>query len=90
MRWRLRDLRDRIMERFFVLLDERSVGRMLKTLNFSHISVRPRHPLADAEAQEAHKKTPPISLPQRSLQPRKTGRSSSGGRTKHGSASKAA
>src|SRR5208337_1726523 len=55
VRWRLRDLRDRILARFFVLLDERSVGRMLKTLDFSHISVRPRHPQADPAAQEAHK-----------------------------------
>jgi hypothetical protein len=26
-------------------------------VTFSHISVRPRHPQANAEAQEAHKKT---------------------------------
>ncbi len=56
VRWRLRDLRERILARFFVVMDERSVGRILKTLRLSHISVRPRHPLADAEAQEAHKK----------------------------------
>jgi transposase len=56
VRWRLRDLRDRILARFFVPMDERSVGRILKTLTFSHISVRPRHPQADAAAQEAHKK----------------------------------
>jgi transposase len=56
VRWRLRDLRERILARFFVLMDERSVGRILKSLTFSHISVRPRHPQADAEAQEAHKK----------------------------------
>jgi len=90
VRWRLRDLRDRILARFFVLLDERSVGRMLKTLDFSHISVRPRHPQADPAAQEAHKKTSPISLPQRFLPPRGTSRSSFGGRMKRGSASEAA
>ena len=55
VRWRLRDLRDRILARFFVPMHERSVGRILKTLTFSHISVRPRHPQADAAAQEAHK-----------------------------------
>ena len=54
LRWRLRDLRARILARFFVLMDERSVGRTLKTLTFSHMSVRPRHPQADAAAQEAH------------------------------------
>jgi transposase len=56
VRWRLRDLRDRILARFFVSMDERSVGRILKKLTFSHISVRPRHPQADAAAQEEHKK----------------------------------
>ena len=56
VRWRLFDLRERILARFFVVMDERSVGRILKTLTFSHISVRPRHPQADVEAQEAHKK----------------------------------
>ena len=55
VRWRLRDLRDRILARFFVVMDERSVGRILKTLTFRHISVRPRHPQADAEAQETQK-----------------------------------
>ena len=56
VRWRLSDLRRRILDRFFVLLDERSVGRMLKAMRFSHISVRPRNPKADTEAQQAHKK----------------------------------
>src|SRR6195952_4712099 len=60
VRWRLRDLRDRILARFFVPMDERSVGRILKTLRFSHVSVRPRHPQAAAAAQEAPKKTFPI------------------------------
>jgi transposase len=82
VRWRLRDLRDRIMARFFVLMDERSVGRILKTLTFSHMSVRPRHPQADAAAQEAHKKTLPNWLLPPSPRPRTAGRSSCGGRTK--------
>jgi transposase len=56
VRWRLRDLCERLLARFFVVMDERSVGRILKTLTFSHISVRPRHPQADAAAQQAHKK----------------------------------
>jgi transposase len=90
VRWRLRDLRDRILARFFVPMTERNVGRMLKTLAFSHISVRPRHPLADAAAQEAHKKISLISLPQRSLLPHMANRSSFGGRMRRGSVSKAA
>jgi transposase len=48
VRWRLRDLRDRILARFF------------KTLAFSHISVRPRHPQADAAAQETQKNFPDL------------------------------
>jgi transposase len=90
VRWRLRDLRDRILARFFVPLDERSVGRILKTLAFSHISVRPRHPQADAAAQEAHKKTSPTWLPPRFPLPHRASRSSCGGRTKRALVSKAA
>jgi transposase len=90
VRWRLRDLRDRILARFFVVMDERSVGRILKTLTFRHLSVRPRHPQADAEAQETHKKTLPISSPPSFPMPREASRSSYGGRTRRASASKAA
>jgi hypothetical protein len=60
-------------------MDEPSVGRLLKSLKFSHVSVRPRHPQADAVAQEAHKKTS-----------RAANRSNCGGRTKRGLARKAA
>jgi transposase len=90
VRWRLRDLRDRILARFFVPMDERSVGRILKTLTFSHISVRPRHPQADAAAQEAHKKTSPIWLPPPFLLSHRGSQSSCGGKTKRGLVSKAA
>ena len=90
VRWRLCDLRERILARFFVVMDERSVGRILKTLSFSHIAVRPRHPQADAEAQEAHKKTLPPLLPPSFPMPHKASRSSSGGRMRPALASKAA
>lgn len=60
VRWRRADL-GRVIEREFgVALHERSVGKILHRLGFSHVSVRPRHPLADLEAQEAHKKTSAI------------------------------
>jgi transposase len=90
VRWRLCDLRERLLARFFVVMDERSVGRILKTLTFSHISVRSRHPQADAEAQEAHKKTLRISSPPLFPIPRTASRSSYGGRTRRASVSKAA
>lgn len=56
-RWRRVDLRDLIAERFGVAMHERTVGKLLWSLGFRRLSVRPRHPGADAAAQEAFKKT---------------------------------
>jgi transposase len=56
VRWRRVDLRDLIQARFDVRLHERSVGKILDRLGFCHMSVRPRHPKADIQAQEAFKK----------------------------------
>ncbi len=44
VRWRCADLRDRIAAKFNIHLHERSVGKLLKKLNFSSMSVRPVHP----------------------------------------------
>jgi transposase len=55
VRWRLVDLRDEISRKFGVQLHERSVGKLLTRLNFSHVSARPRHPVQDAAAQETFK-----------------------------------
>jgi transposase len=90
VRWRLSDLRAKIAQRFAVHLHERSVGKLVRRLGFRRISVRPRHPQADAAAQQAHKKTSPPWLPTRSRSRRVTSRSSSGGRTKPASANRAA
>ena len=90
VRWRRSDLGQKIARTFGVHLHERSVGKLLHRLGFRHLSVRPRHPQADSLAHEAHKKT----LPHWSLTPSRprpgASRSSSGGRMKHVSASKAA
>jgi transposase len=59
VRWRCADLRDRIAAHFGIRMHERSVGKLLHTLDFSSISVRPLHPQSDLEAQEAFKKTSP-------------------------------
>jgi transposase len=78
VRWRCADLRDRIASKFNVHLHERSVGKLLKKLNFSSMSVRPLHPQSDLEAQEAFKKTSlswPAPQSRRSLP---AGRSKSG------------
>src|SRR5258705_6245225 len=88
VRWRRVDLRDELGPRFGVVLHERSVGKVLAKLGYRRLSVRPRHPQADEEAQEAFKKT----LPQRSRRGSpsmpKTRRSKSGSRTKPASVSK--
>ena len=59
VRWRRRDLRGEIAARFGIELAERTVGDLLRELNFSRVSVRPHHPRKDAAAQEAFKKTSP-------------------------------
>ena len=59
VRWRRVDLQALIEARFAVRLHERSVGKVLRRLGFSRVSVRPRHPKADAAAQEAFKKASP-------------------------------
>ncbi len=56
VRWRLVDLRDAIDRQFGVHLHERTVGKLMARLNFARVSVRPRHPAQDVEAQAAHKK----------------------------------
>ena len=57
MRWRRIDLKRVIAERFCVDFHARYVGKLLKTLGFSHISARPRHPAQDERIVEAFKKT---------------------------------
>ena len=59
VRWRLGDLREKIDQTLAAHLHERSVGKLMRRLGFRRLSVRPRHPQADAAAQEAHKKTLP-------------------------------
>jgi transposase len=60
VRWRCKDLRRLIKQRFKVDLDERNVGRLVRRLGFSYVSARPRHPKQDPQAIEDYKKT---SLP---------------------------
>jgi putative transposase len=59
VRWRRVDLRALLETRFAVRLHERTVGKVLRRLGFTRLSVRPRHPKADAAAQEAFKKASP-------------------------------
>ena len=57
VRWRRIDLSRQIAQRYGVRLAERSVGELLRRLDFRRMSVRPRCPEQDGAAQEAHKKT---------------------------------
>jgi transposase len=89
VRWRRIDLRDELQRQFGVALHERSVGKVLAKLGYRRLSVRPRHPQADAEAQQAFKKTLP--QPSRNGSPAMppASRSKSGSRTKRALASRA-
>ena len=66
VRWRRVDLRDELQRRFGVALHERSVGKVLAKLGYRKLSVRPRHPKADEEAQQTFKKTSPTWSERRS------------------------
>ena len=57
VRWRRVDLQRIIAERFGVAYHERTVGKILHQLGFSHISARPRHPAQDERIMAEFKKT---------------------------------
>jgi len=57
VRWRSVDLQRVIAERFGIHYHERTIGKILKALGFSHVSARPRHPDQDVKTIEAFKKT---------------------------------
>lgn len=89
VRFRRCDLRDRIAGRFGVYLHERSVGKLLRELNFRRLSVRPLHPNTDPAAQETFKKTSPTWCTRHSpLMPRAS-QWKSGFKTRQESVSKA-
>ena len=57
VRWRRIDLKHLIAERYGVAYHERTVGKILHRLGFSHISPRPRHPAHDQRIVAEFKKT---------------------------------
>jgi transposase len=57
VRWRCVDLKGVIRDRFGVDYHERTVGKILKELGFSHVSARPQHPGQDPAMIETFKKT---------------------------------
>lgn len=61
VRWRCVDLRAQIKARFEVEVHESTVGKLLRRLGMTRLQPRPFHPKSDAAAQEAYKKTLPLS-----------------------------
>ena len=89
VRWRRVDLQKELKARFGVEVHERTVGKYLASLGYRRLSVRPQHPDADLQAQEAFKKTSPKHWPRHSRQKPIASPSKSGSRMKQGSASRA-
>lgn len=89
VRWRRTDLQQELKTRFGVSVHERTVGGYLAKLGYRRLSVRPQHPDASPEEQEAFKKTSPKSSARRSRKKRTESPLKSGSRTKRGSASRA-
>jgi transposase len=59
VRWRCRDLQERIGREFGVRMPERTPGQLLAKLRFRRLSVRPRHPETAPAAQAAFKGASP-------------------------------
>jgi len=89
VRWRRVDLQALIRARVDVEMHERSVGKLLRRLGFARLSVRPKHPLSQPEAQEAFKKASGSWFRRRCPSTRPASRSRSGSRTRPGLASRA-
>jgi transposase len=89
VRWRRVDLKALIEARCAVRLHERTVGEVLRRLGFARLSVRPRHPKADAAAQDAFKEASPRWSRRRRPSTPAASRSRSGSWTRPASASRA-
>src|SRR3954464_7493094 len=89
VRWRRIDLKALIETRFAVRLHERTVGKVLRRLGFTRLSVRPTHPKADEAAQEALKKASPSGWRERCPSTPAASRSRSGSRMRPASAGRA-
>src|SRR5689334_3208968 len=83
------DLQALIEARFAVRLHERTVGKVLRRLGFTRLSVRPKHPRADEAAQEAFKKASPSWWRERCPSTPAASRSRSGSWTRPASAGRA-
>ena len=57
VRWRRVDLQAWLQSEHAINYHERSIGKILKRLGYSHVATRPVHPHNDPEAMAAFKKT---------------------------------
>jgi transposase len=89
VRWRCVDLQAVIKEKYGVTYHERSVGKILRRFGFVRLSVRPRNPESDPEAQEAFKKTSRPKSPKFFLNTPRVKSSSFGSKTKRALAKRA-
>jgi len=89
VRWRRVDLQEWLKSEHTINYHERSIGKILKRLGYSHVSTRPVHPENDPEAMETFKKT--LQRQSKKLSPSmpKTKRLNSGFKMKHASGKKA-
>ena len=88
-RWRLVDLCALVERRFGVRYQERGMGKLVRALGFSRVSARPQHPRSDPAAQVEFKKNLPTGSRPLSATRRRADGSSSGSRTRAGSARRA-
>ena len=89
VRWRRVDLQAWLKSEHAIAYHERSIGKILKRLGYSHVSTRPIHPENDPEAMEAFKKTLPRRCKTRCLNTPHTKRLNSGFKMKRASDKKA-
>ena len=59
VRWRCVDIQTFIADTYKITMHKRTVAKLLTRMGLSHISVRPKHPKSDSDAQETFKKTSP-------------------------------
>ena len=55
VRWRCRDLREEVIQRFSVTVPERTIAKWLRKLKLTRLQPRPFHPKKDDAAQAAFK-----------------------------------
>ena len=83
VRWRRVDLQAWLKSEHTISYHERSIGKILKRLGYSHVSTRPVHPENDPEAIETFKKTLQRQCKKHFPNKLKAKQSNSGSRTRH-------